>query len=84
MLINVIDGVKFEWRHFRIPPITCCILSMTTFLICSQVIALPDLSTAPSATMMMFSLWPESLASDNFLHNFSGQLTTWNNKKKTD
>jgi hypothetical protein len=36
--------------------------------------ALPSLSMAPSATMMMFSLWPESLASLSFLQSFSGQL----------
>ena len=41
---------------------------------CEQVIGFPSRSMAPSATMMMFNLWPESLASLNFLHSFSGQL----------
>ncbi len=36
----------------------------------------PSLSMAPSATMMMFNLWPESLASLNFLQSLSGQLTS--------
>jgi hypothetical protein len=34
---------------------------------------------APSATMMMFSLCPASLAPLNFLHNFSGQSTIGGN-----
>ena len=41
---------------------------------CEQVIGFPSRSMAPSATMMMFNLWPESLASLNFLQSFSGQL----------
>jgi hypothetical protein len=43
---------------------------------CSQVMGFPSLSMAPSATMMMFNLWPESLASLNFLQSLSGQLTS--------
>ena len=53
---------------------TATIYIFTAAVTWSQVIGFPSLSIAPSATMMMFNLCPESLASLSFLHSFSGQL----------